>query len=274
MSTTESVRVSYSAKAKYDWCPRLYRYEKVMKYTPDELPNLYMITGSAVHKSIEQMYTDDVFTLDHLLALWPSRFEKCVSEAGITFKSKTARLRWYNLGASLLEKFHEAAVVHGLLIKPIASEWSFSVEVVAKSGNRFRIIGFVDLIISINGHIFIIDFKTGTHQVTKEELRTNDQLTLYSMAYRRQFNQAEKNVGLFYIRSGEIRWSERTESDYEKVIESIDETWQKIERKEFEPSYKLCHICQFQKRCAAEDLEKKSGVPKGWFFPDLDKELL
>jgi predicted RecB family nuclease len=242
----------------------MYRY--VEKFQPDVEPHLYTILGQATHAALHQMYLDDTYTLDHLLNLWPKAYEKEILESKIVGLHESVKRRWFNVGVSALTKFHEVALAESMLVKPVQTEWPFECVVSAKSGQQYKIIGFVDLIIRVGDDVLILDFKSGSYQVTKAELKSNEQLTIYSMAVRKVLGLTEKRVGLFYLRTGKILWDTRTESDYEKVIEDIDATWKKIAAKEFEPSYQTCRLCNFQGRCAADDWEKRTGVSKNWVF--------
>jgi|GEM_PF-5116724 len=266
----ERNRFSYSDLFLYKWCPRNYKYTRVAKYQPEYPKNISTIVGRASHRVIEAMYLSEDFSCDFLLTNWPSIYQEELALEKYKFATPELAKRWDRIGCNILRKFHEMAKVEGILIRPVGVEWKFKLPVEAVSGRQFLIVGVVDLIVrpfSRGGDLRIIDTKTGSYQVTDQELKTNDQLTIYSLAVRQIMKEVETRVGFFYPRYGSVRWSTRSDIDHRQIIEVIDQTWQSIEQKKFDPTYNKCNMCSHRKRCAAEDWAKETGLPLGWAFP-------
>lgn len=268
MPLADIPKVSYSAKNQYDNCPRQYRYDRVEKVRPDFPTHISAIVGRAIHETASLMYKAENFTLAFLMETWPVQFNRHLEKAGYRFKSEKTRTKYLNTGAEILTKFYNSAKERGLLIRPVKTEWRGEVIVTAKSGRQYRVAFVIDLIIQTPEGLVILDFKSGSHRLTQIELDKDDQLTIYSMGMRIVLKLLEAKVGLFYIRYGTIMWSTRTEQDFERVIESVDEDWQKIQAKEFGPTYKNCHLCPFSRRCGAEDIQARSGVDMGWLYQE------
>lgn len=266
MVNTKSFITSYSAKYLYEWCPRQFKYVKIDRFKPDKPKLAATVVGSALHRAIELMYLNQKFTVDYLFRVWPSVLEETCRKERFVFTQKLKKEHWLNVGYKVLKQFYGVAQVKGLLIKAVATEWKFTLVVTSKSGRKYTIRGKVDLIIQVGNEVCIIDYKSGKYQHTQKEVDEHDQFTIYSLAFRRLLGKTETKLGLFALRYDEILWTTRTEADYERVIEEIDQDQQKIEQKKFEPTYVKCYLCQFQARCKADDSVAKTGVPFEWFY--------
>lgn len=268
MANGKSIVVSYSWKYLYEWCPRQFKYIKVDRFKSDKPKLAATVVGSALHRAIELMYLNEKFTVDYLFRVWPSVLEETCRKERFEFTQKLKQEHWLNVGYKILKQFYAVAQAKGLLIKAVATEWKFVLQVTSKSGRKYTIRGKVDLIIQVGDEVYVIDFKSGKYQNTQEDVDKNDQFTIYSLAFRRILGKTETKLGLFALRHEEILWTTRTEADYERVIEEIDQDQQKIEQKQFEPTYEKCFLCQYQARCKADDLVIKTGVPFEWFYKE------
>lgn len=267
MPTTEIPRVSYSAKNQYDGCPRQYRYDRVEKVKPDFPSYISSVVGKAIHETVSLFYKSEQFTLDFLLETWPQQFKKQVERSHYIFKNAGKEEKCIEIGIEILTKFYNTAKELGLLVRPIKTEWRGEVVVTSKSGRQYKVVFVLDLVIVLpSGVIVILDFKSGSYRLTQQEVDINEQLTIYSMGLRKVLGITEEKVGLWYIRYGEVLYSTRTESDYEKVIEAIDQDWQKIRAGEFNPSYQGCFLCPFSRRCEAEDNSAKMKIDQSWIY--------
>lgn len=264
-------KVSYSWKNLYEWCPRQYRYARVDKVTPDKPKASSAIVGNAIHRVVELMYKKKEFSLEYVRAAWPYVFDNTFERENFVFSSPLNRQRLYDKGLKILETTYRMAEARGMLVEPIAVEWWFSLEVKSKLGRRFIIRGKIDLIIRIGNDVWIVDLKTGTWKPNAQELADHAQLTIYSMAVRKLLKLDAVKLAFWYPVYNQLLWAERTERDYEKVINEIERNQFAIERKEFEPTYVRCHLCQFLKRCKAEDAVKATGVQPEWFYREPRK---
>lgn len=265
-SNGRSISVSHSWKHLYEWCPRQFKYIKVERFKSDRPKLAATVVGSAIHRAIELMYLKEIFTIEYLFHIWPSVLEETCRKERYVFYQEAKKQFWVTVGYKILKQFYGVAHSKGLLVKAVATEWKFTLQVTSKSGRKYTIRGKVDLIIQVGDEIYVIDFKSGKYRNTQDEVDKHDQFTLYSLAFRRILGKTETKLGLFALRHEEILWTTRTEEDYERVIEEIDEDQQKIEQKEFDPTYQKCWLCQFKARCDADDLVTKTGVPFEWFY--------
>jgi len=265
-SNGKSIAVSHSWKYQYEWCPRQFKYSRIDRVRPDSPKVAATIVGIAIHRAIELMYARSEFTLEYLLQIWPKVFEDTFRYEKYVFYDNTKKQSWLTAGARILDTFYVVAKKKGFLIKPIAYEWKFTLHLVSKSGRKYTVRGMIDLIVQIGNEIFIIVFKSGKYKATQTEIHKHDQLTLYSLAFRTLMKKTETKLAFFYLRDGDIRYTTRTEADYQKVIDEIDNNQIKIEQGEFKPTYVKCYLCQFQARCRADDSVTQTGVPFEWFY--------
>lgn len=259
-------KVSYSWKNQIEWCARQYKYARVSRVAPDSPKHVSTITGIAIHRVVELMYKKREFSIGYVRGSWPLVFDNIFLREKFVFSSPLNRQRVYDKGLTILEKTYRMAEEKKMLVEPIAAEWKFKLEVKSKLGRRFIILGKIDLIIKIGNEIWVIDLKTGSYKVTEQELAKHDQLTIYSLAVKKLLNIESPKLAFWYPVHRKIFDTKRTERDHEKLINEIENDQFKIERGEFEPTYKRCHLCQFRDRCRGEDLVKKTGAQLAWFY--------
>lgn len=253
--------VSYSWHSQYRWCPRQFRYQRIEKLPPDRPDTVYSVFGKSIHALLSRMYKEQLFSLNFLLSNWPTDFDAELVKSGFRFKTEKRKLTWVRKGEEILTKFYNYAENYHLLVPAIETEWRFRLRITTESGRTFYLVGVIDLIIRVDGKIWIIDFKTGTFH----EKGAKDQLTLYSLAFRLLRGESEDYVALFYLRDGELLESTRTATDHKEILNQIEEDFANIDQKKFEPTYEKCHLCLYRGRCASEDLEKGFGVEPAWF---------
>lgn len=266
-------RVSNSSLDIWRWCPRQYRYHYVERVAPDH-PKMWPsgVYGKAFHALVSDMYKFQAFDLQAMLDKWPYYFDRQVAVDKFVFKGEDTRKKWFNSGPAVLTNFYNVASEKGLLVAPIRTEWRFKL-----SFEDFIVIGVVDLIIRPFGvrDIEVLDFKTGV-QPKESVIDEDDQLTFYDMAAKKELGLDVRRVGLFYPRDSEIKYSVRTDEHHQKLIADIRAMIAKIAEKDFTPTYKDCHFCPFNRRCAAEDMAARSGASLDWFYdnPLKDKPIL
>jgi CRISPR/Cas system-associated exonuclease Cas4 (RecB family) len=255
-------KVSYSAKSTYDWCPRQYKYVYLDKYPPDKPVYPATVVGTGVHALINQMYIEKVFTLPFLRENLPRHIQLAIKEHKFP-TSPTQIDAMLKMGREIVDNFYRMADREGILIPSMKTEWRFKVTL-----DTFAISGVVDLIILLKGRVYIIDFKTGLHDLTQEEVDANEQLTFYAFAVWKLLGIDDAKVGFFYPRLGTIRYSERTTRSYDQLIVDTRKMLEKVAQKQFAPTYVKCNWCRFSSRCAAEDMAAKTGLNQGWFYTE------
>lgn len=254
-------RVSFTWKHTYDWCPRQWRYLYLDRVPPDRPPHSSLIVGSAFHAVVNEMYTRELFSRVFLQEIWPRHFEAAAAKERYRFRSQEEHEQLLRSGAAILEQFHGLAQREGMLVKPLKTEWKFTLPL-----DGYLLVGIIDLILSLRGGIKVLDFKTGWREVSQAELDEHDQLTFYALAAKALLGLEDVRVGFFYPRLGTIKYSRRTTTDYDTLQTDIRTILKRIGRQEFAPTYKNCQWCRYSDRCAAEDLAQHSGADLAWFY--------
>jgi len=259
----KATSVSYSWMALYNWCPRAFRYEKVDKVIPDWPQSIAAIHGRALHRVINAMYISRDFDLAYLRKIWPSIYSDQLQRDQFFFKDNKKETEWLNKGYKVLEQFHRLAQREELLVPPLKTEWKFRLDL-----GDISIVGGVDLIIKNSNRIRLLDSKMGLIQLEESELSEYDQLVIYSLATRRLLKVEEDIAGLIYPQHDKIVYAPRKyiEEDYEKLLGRIHNIINKVDSKKFDPTYKSCYMCRYNRRCKAEDLATKTGVDFRWLY--------
>ena len=265
MTTTKPPKLSYSAKSTYEWCGRQYKYLYVDKFLPDKPVYPATVIGTGIHALISRMYQEKIFSLSFLHYHWYSHLQDAIKEHKFDASPKQQEAM-FKLGKKIIGSFYYMAKKEGFLIPPLKTEWRFKLRL-----DTFALSGIVDLIIVVNGVVYIIDFKTGLKDLSQEEVDANEQLTFYALAVYTLLGIDNFRVGFFYPRTGKIKYSSRTPADYEALIASAREMLKKIEQKQFAPTYVKCNWCRYSSRCAAEDMVVKTGLSKDWFYTEPRK---
>jgi len=237
-------KISYSALDTYNNCGHLY-YLKYIRHIKPYIPIRYaLVTGVAFHALINKMYHSAQFSKEFLIRNWKPTFFQALEEEGSAFSSTHDSGRYLNYGYGLIHKFFDFAEINGYLIKPIATEWPFTIAL-----EDFNVIGIVDLIIKPSTRTEIIDFKTGWKLPNMKDVEDSKQLTLYDWAVKNKLKIENPTVGLFFPRKSIIIHSVRTETDHNKVLSELSEVNQKIAKKVFEPNLSNCKKCDFHRYC-------------------------
>jgi CRISPR/Cas system-associated exonuclease Cas4 (RecB family) len=205
-----------------------------------------LVTGVAFHELVNDMYKICDFELDFLVKNWKSQFLAKLENEACGFSSTKDYEPHLNYGYGLIKKFHKFAKEQGYLIPPIKSEWAYEF----KFGSA-KLVGKVDLVIQRKNMPFveILDFKTGYNVAPQKSVDTNRQLTIYDWAVKKQLKIQNTKVGLFYPRYDKILLSERTPDDYKNMLIGFNDLYKSIIKKEFDPNYLHCSMCEFTEYC-------------------------
>jgi DNA helicase-2/ATP-dependent DNA helicase PcrA len=105
--------------------------------------------------------------------------------------------------------------------------------------------GRYDRIDEAAGATSVIDYKTGTvanQEAADTKAKTSDQLTLYALALFETTGTLPEAVSLYFLDSGLIGSSQRTEKQLETMRQKIQDVGEGIRRGDFEPK-RTSHLC-------------------------------
>ena len=187
----QKVRTGYysnSSLDSYRRCQKYFDYKYIQKLPTHQ--GLAMIEGSSVHKAVEDILrpkvgnpTGQLGSVEEAIQAFRDTFENRIADERtvLSDEDKAGLGKTVDLNVELIKKFHKELAP---VMVPVAVEKMFIVKVPIKGTLGFMpVMGFIDFIEMTFDHgKFIWDFKTGKHPKKAIDIKTNNQLTLYSMA--------------------------------------------------------------------------------------------
>jgi ATP-dependent helicase/DNAse subunit B len=239
-------KLSYSALDTFKVCQWKYKLKFIDRVTPFIPIRYLLVTGVAFHELVSTMYKTNQFTFDFLRKNWKSYFMTALEKEGSSFADTSDYEKYLKYGYGLIARFFKFAQQEGYLIKPIASEWKFTIKL-----PLYKVTGQVDLIIKRETQPFveIIDFKTGWSVPTLEQVNQSDQLKIYDWAVRRTLGFKDTKVGLFFPRKSKVILIDEYSKDYISVQKKFIEMSKVLKSGILLPNLNACKNCEIQKHC-------------------------
>lgn len=240
------MRTSYSRLSTMENCALQYLYAVELGLDPDETYQMWV--GTAVHRIIDRAQKGDL----------PRELEALVAELDSAwrpelFPNRAVEHRRYLDARGMLQRWLENEHPD-----PVMSEKWFEFPI---DGATLR--GRIDAIFRMNnGHLRVVDYKTGRSEPTKEQAKQDLQLATYFLAMKRDPELAALGeiaylqlafVGIARQREGFLRREvpPRTIDGYESWAEqSIRTLLHEIRAERFAPDPEAnCRFCSFKTIC-------------------------
>jgi len=237
------LNLSFRQIDDYQTCPLKYKY--VHRLRVPLLAHHRIVFGSAVHKAVQQMFRARIesrpFSADDLVA---ALREAWVSEG---FLSREHEERSLAAGEEMLRRFHAEEGREPWTPTGVEEEWSFLLE-------RTRVRGRFDLVVEREGHVTLLDFKTGAvHEQKEAERRAKEslQLDIYALAHLETRGRLPDRVELRFLESGLAGGKRPALEEAAATRTLILEVAEGIRRGELaaRPSYLACSQCAFRDIC-------------------------
>jgi CRISPR/Cas system-associated exonuclease Cas4 (RecB family) len=225
-------------------CGYKYYLSRIKHLKPFIPINYSLVTGVAFHSLANRMYEEADFSREFLVRNWKQEFLHALDEQACTFVSTAGYEDHLSDGYRLVSQFYKFAKANELLAKPVATEWSFTVDY-----DDFQITGIIDLIIQRQGSYQVIDFKSGWKVPTQQAVDEHVQLTLYHWAVSNHFSFVVDKVGLYFPRKGKIMESVRSAEHHKVVLGNLTKAVRQIQAGEFEPNFDSCPNCDYKSCC-------------------------
>ena len=240
------LRTSYSRLSVMENCALQYLYAVELGLDPDETYQMWL--GSLVHGIIDRVQRGEI-ERDHdamcaaLDAEWrPETFPNTAIEHRRYLDARDMLFRWLNFEQN----------------EPLESEVWFEFPI---DGAVLR--GRIDAVFPMeNGHLRVVDYKTGRYPITDEQAKTDLQLAAYYLAVKRTPELAALGppgyLQLAYLGKGHQRdgfarrgVSPKTIPNYEETTEErISELLGRIRSESFAPNPEAdCQFCSFSTIC-------------------------
>jgi DNA helicase-2/ATP-dependent DNA helicase PcrA len=244
----EMLRLSFAQMDDYRTCPLKYRYVHILRVPL--LTHHRVVYGSAVHKAVQQHFRARLegrpFSEDDLVSAFRAAW---ISEGFLSREHEEQRLR---AGEESLRRFYRAEA--GSPLRPTAVEKEFAFYVPEQAGAGTKVAGRYDLVVEKDGHVTILDFKTGAVddlEAAQKRARDSQQLDIYALAHLRTLGRLPDRVELRFLETGLVGGKRPTLEEAAATEAAIRETSAAIRRREFpaRPSFMACGQCAFRDIC-------------------------
>ncbi|MGE5548876.1 MAG: ATP-dependent helicase [Bacillota bacterium] len=237
---------SASALDTYDECPMKYKLQYVLQVPTGQ--KTYFNLGSAVHSVVEHLSKLHMKgePYDREIAL--KLLDKYWSSDAYTSNTKEREDR--RQAEKMIDTYLEWQKSNANEI--VGTEIGFSIEIAGR-----KVKGYIDRVERTkDGQYIVIDFKTGSKNVTGNTIKENIQMNVYGLAVLKKYGKLPARASLYYIKSNEM-------VDYVPDNEIIDVQRERIEemiravldeRFEAAPSYG-CRFCDYEGICEAKESE-------------------
>ncbi|MFF5234799.1 RecB family exonuclease [Dactylosporangium sp. NPDC000521] len=202
-----------SKLGSYEDCPRRYRFTYVDRPTPPKGPPwAHNSLGASVHTALRSWYALDPARRDRsalptlLKATW-------VSEG---YRDETQERDVFRRALGWLESYVDGLDPHD---EPLGVE-----RTVAARTDTLALSGRVDRIDLRDGHLVIVDYKTGRSGVTPDDARGSRALALYAIAASRVFRKPCHRVELHHLPTGTIAAHDHTDDSLARHLRRAEAT--------------------------------------------------
>src|SRR3989338_581720 len=256
---------SHSRLSAFEQCPKKFKYKYLDKLKPEIEKTIEAHLGSAVHKTLEWVYTsvkesEANLKIDNVIEKFTEEWQKEFSENILIVKKQLTARDYFNKGVQFLIDYYykHSPFKDGT----IACEKGILIEL---NGEECKIQGFIDrLVYNLETREYEIhDYKTANFLPSQERLDKERQLALYSIAVKEIYGK-EKEVLLVwhFLAHNKTLTSKRTNSELEKLKKETDELIKKLESTKDFPRNKsiLCDWCEYKNICFREEKNEKKIV--------------
>lgn len=217
-------------------CPWSFQQDKILHRESISIPSAPLVLGQAFHKLLESFYKRKIWSTYDLFQNWGRTFDvetklqnaknvqglKYARASGFTqIKNWVAMAKKnYWLQEAFMFKDKSDGIEHEFLLPYENDKFEINVH------------GFMDLVIEVNGRIYILDWKTGKHSEDKYYL----QALIYSWALYKQHGLIEESVRFVHPKKdlNTIVDVKIKDEDYLKVANKVNQIFKSIEADYFE----------------------------------------
>jgi putative RecB family exonuclease len=242
--------ISVSRGKSYKQCPYYYK----LKYH-DKIPNpgeeqFYFVYGKIVHKIAETVIDEvgkrpiDLICEDVLKGRIEIEDGKKAPPLPLDYRKRMP------LHIKSLKKLNEAIGYGGV------TEHKFKYDLEPPFGKM--VTGFIDRIIIKDGRAWIIDYKTtkkGPFRETRESVRYDPQLRMYSRVVQKEFGLEPKNIraALYYLEDGETLDASYDEQSLDSIESELLSLYDEIKGVPPENAFgkvgRHCSFCEYKDMC-------------------------
>jgi len=245
---------SHSRISAFEQCPLKFKFAYLEEVETEMEGSVEAFMGSRVHDALEKLYKDLKFqkldSLHELLDFYNSEWEKNWNERIRLVRKDYEPENFKKMGEKFIRDYYHR-------YKPFdqARTVGLEMQVVIKLDDKgeFVVQGFIDRLASPEEGVYEIhDYKTSNSLPTTDDLDTDRQLALYSLAVNEMFQDCRKvNLIWHYLAFDKEFRSERSEEQLRALKQEVINSIKQIEStKDFQPKEsRLCSWCDFREIC-------------------------
>jgi putative RecB family exonuclease len=242
--------LSPSRASDFMSCPLLFRFRSIDRL-PEE-PSVAAIRGTLVHRALETLFDlpPAERTPEATAALVGKAFDELEREA-----PESAEIVRDQVGGSEVSVLIDSyfGLEDPRRLEPHARELGVSVQL----DTTFEARGFIDRVdLSPDGHVRIVDYKTGRSPGAGFETKAMFQMRFYALVWWRMTGDVPRLLQLMYLGNSEVlRYepdSDELRSTERKVLALRDAIARAADARAFDPSpSRLCDWCSHRALCPA-----------------------
>ena len=242
--------ISFSRLELVTQCPAKYKHRYILNSKPRPDPSSPAVLGSIVHKTLELAFRE--LKNEGFNGLLLQRKDIFLKHLKSVIQDGNHPLELFLQAQQIVKDFADNETCHSEKIIAIEQQFVFEPDTLGE----ITILGYIDRIDRLDSKtIQIVDYKTSRMLYTAEELRQSLQASIYIMAAREMFPNAENIEMRFHmLRHGIQQRTSRTEEDLAEAKEYILLVNEQIRRIEggdeaLAVLNKYCPWCEYRHFC-------------------------
>jgi len=259
------MQYSYSRVTCFENCPQQFKFKYIDKLDVERFKTIEAFMGSRVHDALEKFYNDrklsKISSLEELVACYNDLWSRDINPDVVVNKEGLTQEHYRVVGEKCIIDYynHYKPFEVG---KTIENEMQLNIDLLGDG--KYKFIGYIDRLDSVDGVYEIHDYKTSQRLPTQEIADRDRQLALYEMGIRQLWNDV-KEVDLvwhYMVFDKEIR-SKRSKTHLKELQDELIGLIGDIEKATKEDDFPakesgLCGWCEFQDYCPLKKHQAKT----------------
>ena len=244
--------LSFSRIELVTLCPAKYKHRYISKTPSRQDAASPAILGTLVHKTLESAY--QILKNEDYVGALKEREKVIQEQLKICLEDQNINLEFFQPAQQILKTFTENEFFNAESIVSLEQQFVFQPDTL---GEIF-VLGYIDRIDNPDSKIIhVVDYKTNRMLYTSEELQQSLQASIYIMAVKEMFPDAEKvEMQYHMLRFGIRQRTSRTDDELEEAMDyilAINKRILQIEEGEtaIESLNKFCPWCEYRHICLA-----------------------
>jgi RecB family exonuclease len=224
--------MSYSRLNSYKSCAAQYFYTYVVR-----APRVFSspaVLGNIIHTALENTLERDVV----ISKLSDSLFEEYKEQIPIWDPESTIPPNMLDDGEIMLQEFIDR---HSHESFPIEDkEYGFAMVIAGA-----LIAGYIDRVDIVDDIVYVVDWKTGKHEVALKRISEDLQLGIYALAMKVKYPDKKIHASLYYLRSGRQKGHLFTDEDFIRIEEELIEKINEVREDKYFKVTPNRHTCKY-----------------------------